>query len=229
MHLLGLEILLDTPRTQFASKPRLLVATPGCFHIGWLHVIDPDDACAQGLHSTEGLEDIASPDGSGETVRRVVGDLDCVFFILKGYDRSDRAEYLFARNAGAIVDIIKDGWLDVEALGKLIRAATANCQLHFFLTELLVRTHTLELIFTHQRSHLGVAVEGRTQLDLLRLLGHGINKLLVDRFLHQDAAAGRADFALIDKDAEQSAVNRGFEILVGEENVGRLSAQFESD
>ena len=47
--------------------------------------------------------------------------------------------------------------------------------------------------------------------------------------LHQDAAAGGADFALIDEDAEERAVDGGFEIGIGEENVGRLAAEFERD
>ena len=63
----------------------------------------------------------------------------------------------------------------------------------------------------------------------LGLLGHGIDKFRVDRLLHQNAAAGRTDFALIDEDAEERAVDGGFEIGVGEENVGRLAAEFERD
>ena len=61
----------------------------------------------------------------------------------------------------------------------------------------------------------------------LGLLDHGVDELLVDRLLHQDAAAGRTDFALIDEDAEERAVDGGFEIGVGKENIGRLAAQLE--
>jgi hypothetical protein len=54
-------------------------------------------------------------------------------------------------------------------------------------------------------------------------------KFLVDRLLHQDAASGGADFALIDEDAEERAVDGGFEIRVGKEDVGRFAAEFEGD
>ena len=99
----------------------------------------------------------------------------------------------------------------------------------FFLADLDVGVDAVVLFFADQRAHLGFAIERRTELDLLCFLGHGFDELFVDRFLHQDAAAGGADFALIDEDAEERAVDGGFEIGVGEENVGRLAAEFEGD
>ena len=93
----------------------------------------------------------------------------------------------------------------------------------------MIGVHAVVLFFADQRAHLGVAFERRTELDLLGLLGHRFDELLVDGFLHQDAAAGGADFALIDEDAEERAVDGGFEISIGEEDVGRLAAEFERD
>ena len=53
--------------------------------------------------------------------------------------------------------------------------------------------------------------------------------LLVDRPSDQDAAARRADLALVDEDAEERAVHRGLEVGVGEEDVGRLAAELQAD
>ena len=64
---------------------------------------------------------------------------------------------------------------------------------------------------------------------VLRLLDHRVDELLVDRPLHEDAAARRADLALVDEDAEQRAVDRGLEVGVGEEDVRRLAAELERD
>ena len=64
---------------------------------------------------------------------------------------------------------------------------------------------------------------------VLRLLDHRVDELLVDRPLHQDAAAGRADLALVEEDAEQRAVDRRLEVGVGEEDVRRLAAELERD
>ena len=101
--------------------------------------------------------------------------------------------------------------------------------MRFFLADFEIGIHAVVLLFADQRAHLGFALERRAELDLLRLLGHRLDELLVDRLLHQDAAAGRADFALIDEDAEERAVDGGFEIGVGKENVRRLAAEFERD
>ena len=52
---------------------------------------------------------------------------------------------------------------------------------------------------------------------------------VVDRPLHEDAAAGRAHLALIDEHAEERAVDGRLEIGVGEEDVRRLAAELERD
>src|SRR5215469_7460684 len=82
-HLLGFEIFLEAPGAKLAAEAGLLITAPGRFDVGRLHVIDPDDARAHGLYDAEGLVDVASPDGSGQAVRRVVGDPDGLGFVFK--------------------------------------------------------------------------------------------------------------------------------------------------
>src|SRR5262249_9732487 len=67
----------------------------------------------------------------------------------------------------------------------------------------------------------------RTKLDAFGLFRHGFDKFGVDLLFDQDAAAGRADFALIDEDAEQGPVHCGFPVGIGKENVGRFATEFE--
>ena len=47
--------------------------------------------------------------------------------------------------------------------------------------------------------------------------------------MHQDAAACRTDFALVDEHAEERTVDCRFEIGIGKEDVGRFSTQLQSD
>src|SRR5215470_9608787 len=61
VHLLGLEILLNSPGPQLPPETGLLESSPGRFHISRLHVVDPNNPRPQGFHRTHGLEDIASP------------------------------------------------------------------------------------------------------------------------------------------------------------------------
>ena len=85
------------------------------------------------------------------------------------------------------------------------------------------------MLLADQGTHLCVAIQRRSQLDLLRLLGHGVHKILIDGFLYQDAATSGADFTLIDEHAEKGSVDGGFKICVGEENIRRLAAEFEGN
>src|SRR5258708_19559724 len=72
-HLFGFEVFLEAPGTEFASKARLLVTAPGGFDVGWLHVIDPDDAGTQGLDDTKAFVNVAGPDrGAAPLVRAVL-------------------------------------------------------------------------------------------------------------------------------------------------------------
>src|ERR1700716_1376607 len=66
--LLGLQILFDAPRTQFAAEAGLFVSAPGGFDVRWLHVIHPDDSGAQGFHGAYSFENVAGPDGGCESV-----------------------------------------------------------------------------------------------------------------------------------------------------------------
>src|SRR5271165_1454234 len=106
---LGFEVFFEAPGAELAAEAGLLESSPGRFHVGGLHVVDPDDSGANLLHGTEGLEDVAGPDGGGEAVRRVVSDLHGVGFVIEGNNAGDGAEDFFAGDAGTIVHIVKDG------------------------------------------------------------------------------------------------------------------------
>ena len=55
------------------------------------------------------------------------------------------------------------------------------------------------------------------------------DELVVDRLLDEQPRAGRADLALAEEDAHEHALERGVEVGVGEDDVGRLAAEFERD
>src|SRR5271166_3467499 len=161
VNLLCFQIFLEPPRTEFPSKTGLLVAAPGCFHVGRLHVIDPDNSSAKRLYDPESFKYVTSPHRARQAVRRVVGNLDGVALVLEGNHGRHRPKYFFAGNARAVADIIKDRRLDVITLAKRFRPATSNCGLCLFFPEFQVRTHAVILLLAHQRPHLGLALEWR--------------------------------------------------------------------
>ena len=192
-------------------------------------MIDPNDSCTNGLNHAHGLENVASPDGSGQAVGRIVGNLERVFFVVEGNDSGNRAKDFFAGDTGGIRHVVEDGGLDVVALGHLLGAAAAGSELGFLLANFDVGIDAVVLLLADQRSHLGVAFEWRPDLDCFRFLGHGLDEFFVDGFLDQNAAARGTDFTLIDEYAKERAINGVFEVGVGEEYVGRLATEFESD
>src|SRR5579883_1808787 len=144
VHLLGFEILLNAPGAEFAAKAGLLIAAPGRLYVGGLHVVDPHDPGA------EGLEDVAGPDGSRETVGGVVGNFHRFIFVLEGNDGGNRAEDFFAGDAGAVVDVVEDGGLHVVALGELLGASPAEGHLGLLLADFKIGTNAVVLLFADQ-------------------------------------------------------------------------------
>jgi len=76
----------------------------------------------------------------------------------------------------------------------------------------------------------GTAVEihlGRTDPDRAEPLGHQRGEFVVDAFLHQQAAAGRACLAGILRDGLDDHRQRLFEIGIFKHDLRRLAAEFE--
>src|SRR5215467_6463026 len=175
--LFGFEILFETPGAEFAAKAGLLVAAPGRFDVSRLHVIDSDDARAERLHDAVGFVNIARPDGGSEAVRRVVGNANGFGFAVEGNDGSDRAKDFFPGDAGGVLHVVENCWLDVIALAELLGAATADGDFRFLLADIEIGADAVVLLFADQRAHLGVAFERSAEFDALGLFGHGFDKL----------------------------------------------------
>src|SRR6266404_2023678 len=228
-HLFDFEIFFEAPGTELATEAGLFVATPWRLDVRWLHVIDPDDSGAKRFDDAEGFVNVAGPDGGGEAIGRVVGDANGVRFTFEGNHGGDRAENFLAGDARVVIHVVENRWLNVETFAKLLRAAAADGDFRFFLAEFEVGTDAVELLLADQRAHFGFAFEWGAELDALGFFRHGFKELRVDFLFDEDAAAGRANFALIDEDAEERTVHGGFPIGAIEEDVGRLAAEFERD
>src|SRR6266436_4459317 len=204
-HLFDFEIFFEAPGTELATEAGLFVATPWRLDVRWLHVIDPDDSGAKRFDDAEGFVNVAGPDGGGEAIGRVVGDANGVRFTFEGNHGGDRAENFLAGDARVVIHVVENRWLNVETFAKLLRAAAADGDFRFFLAEFEVGTDAVELLLADQRAHLGFAFAGGAELDALGFFGHGIHELGIDFLFDEDAAAGRADFSLIDEDTEERA------------------------
>src|SRR5205809_706060 len=231
VYLLDVEIFLDAPGAELAADAALFVSAPGRLHVRRLHVVHPDDAGVQVLHGAHGAEDVARPYRGGETVVRVVGDRQGVLFVVEWDDAGHRSEDFFASDPKRVIDIVEDRRLDEKAAVESAsgRPPASARDLRFLLADFLIPPDAVELLAADERPHLRVALQPGAELDLPRFVDHRVHELLVDRPLHENAAACRADFALVDEDAEERPVYRRLEIGVGEEDIGRLAAELEGD
>src|SRR6266849_8352658 len=134
---LDLEIFFQAVFAPFAAVAGLLVAAErrGAVVRDALQVdvagANPAADPARGLHGVGG-------DVTGETVRRVVGDLHGILFVLGAKDGQHGAKNLFARDGHVVGDVGEDGWAYVKSLVDAVRqAGTAGNQGGAFLDALL--------------------------------------------------------------------------------------------
>ena len=78
------------------------------------------------------------------------------------------------------------------------------------------------------RAHLGGGVERIAEAQLAGARGQFVEEAIVDIFVEQEARRGGTHLALVAEDAPEGGAHGGVEIGVGEDDVGRLAAQFQA-
>src|SRR5438105_7611549 len=112
---LHFEIFLETVLAPFAAVAGLLVAAERRSAV-IRHALQVDVAGAELAGDLAGAVDAAGRDVAGKTVRRVVGDLDGVGFVLGADDGQHRSEDFLLRDRHVVGDVGEDGRTDIEAL-----------------------------------------------------------------------------------------------------------------
>ena len=80
-----------------------------------------------------------------------------------------------------------------------------------------------------ERAGLGLVVERPAEPDLLRPGDHLVDEVVLDRVLHDEPGASRADLAGVQEHGGQRVVEGHLDIGVGEDDVGVLAAELEGD
>src|SRR6202795_1722346 len=165
---LDLEIFLQAVFAPFAAIAGLLVAAErrGAVVRHALQVdvpgADPAADPARGLHAVGG-------DVTGETVRRVVGDLHRILFVLGAQDGEHGAKNLFARDGHVVGDVGEDGRADVKSLVDAVgQTGTASNQGGAFLDAFLdQRLDLVPLDAGHHGTDGGAFAAGIARLGLV--------------------------------------------------------------
>ncbi len=161
--------------------------------------VEPDGTRLEPPGDPVGAPDVAGPHRGGETEARVVGHPDDVVFGVEGQHRQDRAEDLLDRDRHVGLDVGEHGRIEEVAGGvgsvatRGQRRAVAGAGLH-------EAHHPLAVLLGDERAHVDALAQAGSEGQRGRLGNDGVHKLLGDRPLDEQPAAGHADLTGVPED-----------------------------
>ncbi len=167
-------------------------------------------------------------DGSGETVGGLVAELDGLLLGGELGDGADGAEDLLLHDLHVGADVGEDGGLDEVALVAVALAAGLDLGA-LLLAGLDVAHDAVVLQLADLGTLEGLLVKGVADGVGGRALLEGLEELVVDALLDEDAGAGAAALAVVEVDAKVDPGDGGLDVGVVEDNVGGLAAELEGD
>ena len=188
--------------------------------------VDPDGTGLEGVADADARVEIAGVDGGGKTIGGLVAQLDDLLLILELGDGADGAENLLLHDLHVVADVGEDGGLDKVALVAVAVAANLDGGA-LLLAALDVAHDAVKLDLADLGALEGVLGEGIADLVLLGTLLEGLEELVVDALLDEDAGAGAAALAVVEVDAKVDPRDGLLDVGVVEDNVGRLAAELE--
>ena len=161
-----------------------------------------------------------------KSVGGVVRLLDGLGRRAEGQDRQHRSEDLVPRDAVTGLHVREDGRREPEPLvgDDAVRRPAVGALLVADPAEL---AHAVELLERVDRADVGVLVERVAEPQGREPRLEPLDDLVVDRLLHEQAAARAADLALIEEDARDDPVDRLLDGGVLEDDVRGLAAELE--
>ena len=143
-------------------------------------------------------------------------------------DGHDRAEDFFLSDLHVVLNIGENGGLDEVAF--VADTIAAGEELGFFgFAGIDVAHDFVELVLVDLRTLFGIFVEGIADGALLGAGDGFLDEFVVALFFDEEARAGAAALTLIEEECEVGAFDGLVHVGVGENDVGTLAAEFESD
>ena len=201
------QLFCDADVLRFGEKAERFVAAfaadAALFHsakrdaqIAHEPAVYPDGAGVNSLRDAMGATQILRPDARGEAVFGVVRVADHFFFVVERRDGDDRAEDFFAIGAAGDRQSGDDGWrkeITVAAaiVDRFRRLAAKRDLAAFFLREIDIELHLVELRLAHDRALLGFVVERIANFQLRRFVDEAVDEIVVGRALDENAGTAQ--------------------------------------
>lgn len=207
--------------------------------------VDPDSSGLERIGDLHGRLQVGGVDSGSETVGGRVANLDDFFLGLELGDGAHWSKNLFLLNLHVLGDVGEDGRLNEVAL--LTLALTARLDggasllalldvaelgisdaLHTQMSEILPHD-TIELKLRNLRTLEGLLGEWVTDVVLSSTLPESLHELVIDGLLYVDTRTSAAGLTMVEVDTKVDPVEGLVQISVGEDNVGALASELESD
>lgn len=190
--------------------------------------VDPDGTSADGVADTESSVEVSGVDGGGETVLGVVAELDDLVLGLELGDGADGTEDLLLHDLHVGTDIAEDGRLDEVTLVTVALTTDLNSGT-LLLTALDVAHDAVELELGDLGTLEGLLKEWVTDLVGESTLLEGLEELVIDTLLDEDAGTSAAALAVVVVDTEVDPRDGLLDIGIVEDDVGGLATKLEGD
>ncbi len=238
-------IVVKRSLAQLTPNTGLLVPTKRHLVMQCIVGVHPNGTRTQRIRHLDGIVQVLGVDGGGQSIIGLVANSDNLLLGLELGNGAHGTEDLLLHNTHLLGDIREDGRLDEVAL--VTFALTADLELgtcvlagldvawkrisntHWKKMPLYSPHNAVELYLRDQRALEGVLGKRVANNVLLRPLLKSLYKLVVDTLLHVDAGAGAAALAAVEEDAKVDPRDGVVNVSVLEDDVGRLSAELESD
>src|ERR1700733_4663234 len=227
---LWLKKRLNSVDAKFATHAGLFESAERCLLVVWPAIDRNPAGLDLRCDSTDALN-VSPTHVSVEAVLRIVGDPDCIFFVLVGDDREDGPENLFLGNRHVILHIDKYRRFHEVTRLKAGRVSFASDEhvCAFFNALANVCLHTLILLLVHHGSD-GSFWIGRIA-DWKG--GNSIDDRLFDfveaTLRHKKPGPRDASLTIVQKPYDERARDGLLEVGIIKQNVGRLAAQLKRD
>src|SRR4029077_3394905 len=219
-------VLLQDFVAHFATPAGLLVSAEGQCRVKDVVAVNPDRAGAELGGQAMRLRDVARPDSGGQAIGGGVGLFDQFGSIAERNRRDHGAEDFFLHDFHAVVGINQNGRL-YEIAFVAVATSTSHGLGTFGKSGLEESANPIQLLGRNQRTHFGGGIHARSNIDFAGMVGNAFDDFVENTVLDVETGTGAAALSVIEEDGAGCARNRGVDVHVGEDNIGRLSTKFQ--
>src|SRR3954447_11519761 len=226
IHRLPLRVRIERLQSELASDAAAFHAAERFFEMHARSGVDGEITGFDGAGDTHRAGDVARPDRARQAVHRIVRQLDGLRFVAERHHRDDRPEDLLAHDRHLRLHIDEHRRLEVCVAADVPAGGQRRA---FALARFDVADDALAMRRGDQRTHLRFVRERLADFHFLKRVDERFREAVVDRLMHEDAAARAAILARVAEGRGDRGGDGAIEIAIVEDHVRRFPAELQRD